>query len=98
MSLLTGESIALPGQQVTWLAIGFLVAVSVIGYSINVFIIQKKSVSYASFSNVLTPLVTFAASAFMFGEGITPAFVVGSSLIFTGLFFSGHIILKKKAE
>lgn len=98
MSLLTGETPAMPAQQTTWLAIGFLVAVSVIGYSINVYIIQQKSVSYASFSNVLTPLVTIVASAFMFGEEITPAFAVGSCLIFAGLFFSGHIILKKKAE
>jgi drug/metabolite transporter (DMT)-like permease len=95
MALLTGENLALPGQQATWVAIGFLVAVSVIGYSINVFIIQQKSVSYASFSNVLTPLVTFAASSIMFGEEITPAFIVGSGLIFTGLFFSGHLVIKK---
>jgi drug/metabolite transporter (DMT)-like permease len=96
VSLLTGESIALPAQQATWLAIGFLVAVSVIGYSLNVYIIQQKSVTYASFSNVLTPLVTIAASSVVFGEVITPAFVVGSGLIFAGLFFSGHLVIKKK--
>jgi len=95
MSLLTGESIALPGQEVTWLAVSFLVAVSVIGYTINVLIIQKRSVSYASFSNVLTPLVTILAGSFMFAEEVTPAFIIGSGLIFTGLFFSGHIMFKK---
>jgi drug/metabolite transporter (DMT)-like permease len=98
MSLLTGETIALPAQQATWLALGFLVAVSVIGYSINVFIIQKRSVSYASFSNVLTPIVTIVASSFMFGEVITPAFIVGSGLIFAGLLFSGHVRFQKKTE
>jgi len=98
MSMLAGETIALPVQEATWLAIGCLVAVSVIGYSINVFIIQKRSVSYASFSNVLTPIVTIVASSFFFGEEITPAFVVGSGLIFTGLFFSGHVVFKKKPE
>ena len=95
MSMLAGETIALPVQEATWLAIGCLVAVSVIGYSINVFIIQKRSVSYASFSNVLTPLVTILASSFMFAEEVTPAFLIGSGLIFTGLFFSGHIMFKK---
>jgi drug/metabolite transporter (DMT)-like permease len=98
MSLLTGETIALPAQEATWLALGFLVAVSVIGYSINVFIIQKRSVSYASFSNVLTPIVTIVASSFMFGEVITPAFIVGSGLIFAGLLFSGHVRFQKKPE
>jgi drug/metabolite transporter (DMT)-like permease len=98
MSLLTRETIALPVQEVTWLAVGFLVAVSVIGYTINVFIIQKRSVSYASFSNVLTPIVTIVASSFLFGEVITPAFIVGSGLIFTGLLFSGHVVFKKKPE
>ena len=98
MSMLAGETVALPVQEATWLAIGCLVAVSVIGYSINVFIIQKRSVSYASFSNVLTPIVTIVASSFFFGEEITPAFVVGSGLIFTGLFFSGHVVFKKKPE
>ncbi|MGA2386661.1 MAG: DMT family transporter [Candidatus Bathyarchaeia archaeon] len=98
MSLLTSEAIALPAQQATWLAIGFLVAVSVIGYSLNVYIIQQKSVSYASFSNVLTPLVTIAASSVMFGEEVTPALLVGSGLIFAGLFFSGHLVIKKKPE
>jgi len=96
MAFLTGESFSLPTQQSTWLAIGFLVAVSVVGYSLNVYIIQQKSVSYASFSNVLTPLVTFAASSAFLGEGITPAFIVGAGLIFAGLFFSGHLSLKKK--
>ncbi|HMK95720.1 MAG TPA: DMT family transporter [Candidatus Limnocylindrales bacterium] len=95
MSLLTGETIALPAQELTWLAIGCLVAVSVVGYSINVFVIQQRSVSYASFSNVLTPIVTIVASSFMFGEVITPAFIAGSGLIFAGLFFSGHVVFKK---
>jgi drug/metabolite transporter (DMT)-like permease len=98
VSLLTGETIALPSQQVTWLAIGFLVAVSVVGYSLNVYIIQQKSVTYASFSNVLTPLVTIATSSVMFGEAITPAFIVGGGLIFAGLSFSGHLVIKKKVE
>jgi len=98
MSLLTGETIVLPSQGTVWLAVGFLVMVSAIGYSINVFIIQQKSVSYASFSNVLTPLVTIAASSLMFGSEITPAFIVGSVLIFAGLFFSGHIMFKKSSE
>ena len=96
-AILTGETIALPAQQVTWLAICFLVAVSVIGYSINVYIIQQKSVTYASFSNVLTPIVTIVASSFMFGQIITPAFVVGGGLIFAGLFFSGHIVIQRKS-
>jgi len=98
MSLLTGEAVVLPSQGIVWLSVGFLVAVSVVGYSINVFLIQRKSVSYASFSNVLTPLVTIATSSLMFGSEITPAFIVGSSLIFTGLFFSGHIMLKKSSK
>jgi len=98
MSLSTGEIIVLPSQGIVWLAVGFLVAVSAVGYSINVFIIQQKSISYASFSNVLTPLVTIAASSLMFGSEITPAFIVGSVLIFAGLFFSGHIMFKKSPE
>jgi drug/metabolite transporter (DMT)-like permease len=98
MSLMTGETIVLPSEGVVWLAVGFLVVVSVVGYSVNVFIIQQKSVSYASFSNVLTPLVTIAASSLMFGSEISPAFIVGSVLIFAGLVFSGHIMLKKTSE
>jgi hypothetical protein len=34
----------------------------------------------------------------MFGSEITPAFIVGSALIFAGLFFSGHIMLKKSPQ
>jgi drug/metabolite transporter (DMT)-like permease len=98
MSLLTRETIGLPSQEATWLAIGCLVAVSVIGYYINILVIQQRSVSYASFSNVLTPIVTIVASSFLLGEEITPAFILGSSLIFTGLIFSGHLILKKPKE
>jgi drug/metabolite transporter (DMT)-like permease len=98
MSLLTRESISLPTQEATWLAVGCLVAVSVVGYYINVSIIQKRSVSYASFSNVLTPIVTIVASSFVFGEAITPAFILGSSLIFTGLIFSGHLVIKRPKE
>jgi len=98
MSLFTRESIILPTHGTTWLAIGCLVVVSVVGYYINVLIIQKRSVSYASFSNVLTPIVTIVASSFIFGEEITPAFMFGTSLIFAGLIFSGHLVIKKPKE
>jgi drug/metabolite transporter (DMT)-like permease len=94
-ALLTREPLIIPVRRATWLALGWLVFASVVGYAINVLVIQEKSAFYASFSSVLTPIVTIVVSFFVFSEKITPFFFAGICLIFIGLFFSGHLKLKE---
>jgi len=86
LSIVSGEALRLPTLFATWLALGWLVASSVIGFVLMVWILSRWTASATSYSSVLSPLVTVAVASVLAGEKLTPAFVVGALFVLLGVY------------
>ena len=87
-SLIAGESLALPKQPQTWLAIGYLVVIgSVVVFLLYLVVLRYWTASRAAYGFVLIPLVTVLLSAWLDDEPITTALVLGGLLVLAGVYF-----------
>jgi drug/metabolite transporter (DMT)-like permease len=87
ISLATGEPQALPTQNETYLAVGYLVVLgSAAMFALYVFALQRWTASAVSYVTLLMPMVTVALAAILTDESITPPFIVGSAVILGGVY------------
>ncbi len=90
VALLAGESLVAPGTMPEWVAFGHLVVLgSVAMFSLNVFGIGRWTASGMSYATLLMPLVTIVLAALIFGDTISPLFVVGGALALVGVWVGG---------
>jgi drug/metabolite transporter (DMT)-like permease len=86
-TLAAGERTGLPGQPVTWLAVGYVsVFGSVVVFTLFLYVIARWSASASSYVMLLIPLVTVAAGATLDSESISLAYVVGGPLVLLGVY------------
>ena len=86
VSLFAHETFRLPSLPSTWLALGWLIVSSTIAFVLMVWMLSHWSASKTSYTSVLSPLVTVAASSFLTGETVTPAFLLGATLVILGVY------------
>jgi drug/metabolite transporter (DMT)-like permease len=87
LALLFGDSIVLPQEAETWLALAYLVAVgSGVVFVLYVFVIRVWSASRAAYGFVITPVATVLLSAWLDDEPITVGLVFGGVLILAGVY------------
>lgn len=87
LSLLFGESIVVPDEAETWIAIAYLVAIgSGVVFVLYVFVIRIWSASRAAYGFVITPVVTVLLSAWLDDEPITAGLVFGGVLVLVGVY------------
>jgi drug/metabolite transporter (DMT)-like permease len=87
LSVLFGETIALPERAETWLAIAYMVVFgSVLVFVLYIVVIRLWSASRASYGFVLTPIVTVLASAWLDDEPITAGLLLGGVLVLAGVY------------
>jgi drug/metabolite transporter (DMT)-like permease len=87
LSVVAGESIALPDNTETWIALGYLVAVgSVLVFVLYLFVLRYWSASRTAYVFVITPVVTVFLSAWLDDEPIGPELVLGGLLVLAGVY------------
>lgn len=86
LSFFTGEAQVLPSLPSTWLALGWLVTSSIVGFVLLVWLLSRWSATATSYIGVLTPLVTVVAAFLLAGENPTPTFLAGSLLVLSGVY------------
>jgi drug/metabolite transporter (DMT)-like permease len=87
LSTALGESLALPDEAETWLAIGYLVAVgSVVVFILYLFVLRHWPASQAAYAFVLIPFFTVVLSAWLDDEPIGPVLVLGGFLVLVGVY------------
>lgn len=86
-SLVAGEPRVLPAREATWLAIGYLVIFgSVVMFTLYLFTLERWTASAASYSTLLTPLVTVSLAAILTHEQVSPSFLVGGAVVLVGVY------------
>jgi len=86
VSLLNGETWSLPSSTGVWLALIYLiVGVSLVVFTLYLFILSRWSASATSYGFVLIPIVTVTLAATLAGETITWVFLGGAALVLAGV-------------
>lgn len=87
-SLLAGEPHALPRQPETWAALAYLVVLgSVAVFVLYVLVLRYWVASRVAYGFVVIPFFAVLLSAWLDGEPITGALIVGGVLIIAGVYF-----------
>ena len=86
LSFLTGEMKSLPSMSATWLALGWLVFSSIVGFILIVWLLARWSATATSYIGVLTPLVTVVVASLLAAERPTLTFLGGSLLVIVGVY------------
>ena len=87
LSLIAGETWALPTQAGTWLAVGYLVIFgSVVMFSLYLFTLKRWTASAVSYSTLLFPFVGVTVATLQYGERFAPAFALGGLVVVAGVY------------
>lgn len=86
LSLITRESRVLPSLPSTWLALGWLVTSSIVGFVLMVWLLSRWSATATSYIGVLTPLVTVAVASVLARQTPSLTFLAGSLLVLSGVY------------
>jgi drug/metabolite transporter (DMT)-like permease len=81
-----GESLALPRDGETQLAVAYLVAATVVLFLLVLVVVQRWTASATSYIFVLMPVVAVAAGALIADEAITLTTVVGGAVVCAGVY------------
>ena len=87
LSALAGESMAMPEDRETWVALAYLVVVgSVVVFGLYVFVLRHWSASRAAYLFAITPVVTVLLSVWLDDEPVGAELVVGGALVLAGVY------------
>ncbi len=86
LSVVSGETLQLPTLTPTWLALGWLVTSSIVGFVLMVWVLSRWTATATSYIGVLTPLVTVATASVLAGEKPTFAFLLGALFVLLGVY------------
>jgi drug/metabolite transporter (DMT)-like permease len=87
LSVLLGETQAMPREADTWIALAYMVALgSGVVFVLYAVVIRLWSASRASYSFVVSPFVSVGLSAWLDDEPITAGLVVGGLLVLAGVY------------
>jgi drug/metabolite transporter (DMT)-like permease len=80
-----GEPWVLPTMSQTWIALGYLITVTMIAFILYLEVLNNWTASGTSYSFVIVPVITVILASIIAQEKITVQFVVGSVLVLIGV-------------
>jgi drug/metabolite transporter (DMT)-like permease len=87
LAFFVGETVVLPRERDTWLAVGYLVVVgSGIVFVLYVLVLRYWSASRVAYGFAITPVVTVLVSAWLLDEPVGFALIVGGALVLAGVY------------
>lgn len=98
MSFVVDETHALPALRSTWLALGWLILSSIVGFVLIVWLLARWSATATSYIGVLTPLVTVVAAFLLTGENPTLTFLAGTLLVLAGVYVGALTSPKQSSD
>jgi drug/metabolite transporter (DMT)-like permease len=97
LSLLGGETLALPERQDTWIAMVYLVILgSCVMFALYLFALHRWTASAVSYVTLLMPLVTVPLAVVLLGEAVTAAFAVGAVVVLAGVYVGAFLTVRPR--
>lgn len=95
VSIVRGETLALPVTGGVWAAVGYLVlGGSIVMFALYLFALRRWTASAVSYVTLLMPMVTVPFAALLFGEQISPTFVVGGVVVLVGVYVGAFLRIR----
>jgi drug/metabolite transporter (DMT)-like permease len=94
-SRVLGEPWALPQLSATWLAVGYLVLSTVVGFVLIVYVILRWTPSAAAYGAVLAPIVTVVLATLLAGEVFGPGFFLGALVVGVGVYLGAIAAVRR---
>jgi drug/metabolite transporter (DMT)-like permease len=94
LAVVAGENLALPARAVTWAVLVYLVAATVVLFTLVLYVLNRWTASATSYTFLLVPLVSLALAAVLRGEQIRMEFLAGGALVLVGVYvgaFAGGV-------
>lgn len=86
-SLVTGESLVLPTQSDTLVALSYLIGPGSIGvFMLALYILARWTASATSYAFLLFPLVAIVLGVVLFDEPFQPVFLLGGAVVLLGVY------------
>ena len=86
-SLVSGETLVVPTQLDTWLAMAYLVVLgSIVVFVLALYVLAHWTASATSYGFLLFPLVAIATGAVLLGEPVQPSFLIGGAIVVAGVY------------
>ena len=96
-SLVTGESLVLPTQSDTLVAMAYLIGPGSIGvFMLALYILARWTASATSYAFLLFPLVAIVLGVVLFDEPFQPVFLLGGAVVLLGVYIGA--IYRPKAS
>ena len=87
VALITGETLIVPTQPETWLAMAYLIGPGSIAVFILVlYVLARWTASATSYAFLLFPLVAIAIGWLLLGEPVQPSFLIGGAIVLAGVY------------
>jgi drug/metabolite transporter (DMT)-like permease len=86
VAVVAGESLVLPSEDETRLAVAYLVAATVGLFLLVLFVVQRWTASATSYTFVLMPVVALALGSMLADEAIALTTVVGGAIVGAGVY------------
>jgi drug/metabolite transporter (DMT)-like permease len=87
ISLIFRETPAIPLHSATWISLTYLILLgSCAVFILSLFVLKRWTAFAVSYTFVLMPFVTIVASAWLTGEKLSPALLVGAGLVIAGVY------------
>ena len=93
VSLLIGETQAIPTRTATWVAVGYITIAGSVGlFGLYLFGLQRWTASGMSYSTLLLPFVSVTVATLLTGEHFSLAFALGGLVMVVGVYLGafGH--------
>lgn len=97
-SRVAGENWALPQLPATWLALGYLVLSTVVGFVLLTYVILRRTPSAAAYATVLGPIFTVVLATILAGEVFGPGFFLGAAIVGIGVYLGAIAATARAAQ
>jgi len=97
LSVLAGERLALPVDQGTWIAMGYLVLLgSVVMFGLYIYALRRWTASALSYVTLVMPLVAVPLAALLIAEPISGSFILGAAVVRVGGYVGAFLKIRPR--
>ena len=97
VSVVAGDSWAIPSLPDTWIASAYLVLLGSIAlFGLYLFALRRWTASAVSYTTLLMPLVTLSVAAILFREPITLPFLLGAAVAIVGTYVGAFLAVRPR--
>lgn len=97
LSIVSGESLDFPVTAGVWAAIGYLVlGGSIVMFALYLYALRRWTASAVSYVTLLMPMITVPFAAVLFGEQISPTFVLGGVVVLVGVYVGAFLKIRPR--